>query len=97
MELLKEQASALEAEIYQLRFHPRYAPLIVDGPLGLPILIDGPREAAELDELIRCLRIDVDRFGSGDALGLVREAVRAYREALRREERAAQRRRMWAY
>jgi hypothetical protein len=97
VELLKEQASELEAESYQLRFHPRYAPLIVDGPLGMPVLVDGPREAAQLDELIESLRIDVERLGSDEAITIVRETLHAYREARRAEERAAHRRRIWAY
>ena len=97
VELLKEQASELEAESNQLRFHPRYAPLIVDGPLGVPILIDGPREAAKLDDLIESLRIDVERLGSDEAITVVRETLHAYREARQAEERAAHRRRIWAY
>ena len=94
VELLKEQASELEAECYQLRFHPRYAPLIVDGPLGMPILIDGPREAAKLDDLIESLRIDVERLGSDEAITVVRETLHAYRGARQAEERAAHRRRI---
>jgi hypothetical protein len=97
VELLKEQASELEAECYQLRSHPRYAPLIVDGPLGVPILIDGPREAAKLDDLIESLRIDVERLGSDEAITVVRDTLHAYREARQAEERAAHRRRIWAY
>src|SRR5262245_5054409 len=95
-ELLKEQASEVEAECYQLRLHPRYAPLIVESPLGMPILIDGPREAAKLDGLIESLRIDVERLDSNEANTLVRETLRAYREARKAEERAAHRRRRWA-
>ncbi len=97
VELLKEQASELEAECYQLRFHPRYAPLIVDGPLGVPILIDGPREAAELDDVIESLRIDVERLGSDEALTVVRDTLHAYREARHAEQRAAHSRRSWGY
>ena len=97
VELLKAQASELEAECYQLRFHPRYAPLIVDGPLGVPILIDGPREAAKLNDLIDSLRIDVERLGSDEAITVVRETLRAHREARQAEERAVHRRRIWAY
>ena len=97
VELLKKQASELEAECYQLRFHPRYAPLIVDGPLGMPLLIDGRHEAAKLDDLIESLRIDVERLGSAEAITVVRETLRAYREARQAEERAARRRRIWAY
>ena len=96
VELLKEQASALEAECYQLRLHPRYAPLIADGPLGLPILIDGPREAAKLDDVIESLRIGVEHLGSDEAITVVRETLRAYREARQAEERSAHRRRIWA-
>jgi hypothetical protein len=96
-ELLKEQASQLEAECYQLRFHPRYAPLNVEGPLGMPILIDGPREAAELDDLIESLRIDVARLDSSEAITVVRETLRAFREVRQAEARAAHRRRNWAY
>lgn len=95
-ELLKEQAAELEAECYQLRFHPRYAPLIVEGPLGMPILIDAPREAARLDDLIESLRIDVDRLDSDEAITIVRETLHAYREARRADERAANRRSIWA-
>ena len=97
VELLKEQASELEAECNQLRFHPRYAPLIVDGPLGVPILIDGPREAAKLDDLIESLRIDVARLGLDEAITVVRETLHTYREARQAEERAAHRRRNWTY
>jgi hypothetical protein len=92
-ELLKEQASELEAECGQLRFHPRYASLIVEGPLGIPILIDGPREAVELDAVIEALRIDVERLDSKDAISVVRDTLRAYREAQQAKERAAARRR----
>lgn len=96
-ELLKQQASGLEAECDQLRFHPRYAPLLVEGPFGAPMLIDGPREAAALDELIESLRIDVERLGSDEALTVVRETLRAYREVREAQERAAHRWRPWAY
>jgi len=63
----------------------------------LPILIDGPREAAELDDLIESLRIDVERLGSDEAITVVRETLHAYREARQAEERASQRRGIWVY
>jgi hypothetical protein len=63
----------------------------------LPILIDGPREAAELDDLIESLRIDVERLGSDEAITIVRETLRAYREARQADERAARRQRISAY
>ena len=91
-ELLKQQASELEAECNQVRFHPRYAPLLVDGPFGTPMLIDGPREAAALDDLIESLRVDVERLRSDEALTVVREALRTYRGAREAEERAVRRR-----
>jgi len=97
VELLKEQASELEAECYELRFHPRYAPLIGDGPLGLPVLIDGPSEAARLDDLIESLRITVEGLGSDEAINVIRETLRAHREARQDRERAMRRARIWAY
>jgi len=97
VELLREQASELEAECYQLRFHPRYAPLIVDGPLGVPVLVDGPREAAKLDAVIESLRIDVERLASDEAITIIRETLHAYREPRQAEARAAPRRRILAY
>src|SRR6202008_4077869 len=35
-----------------MRLHPRYAPLIVDGPFDLPMVIDGPCEVEQLDYVI---------------------------------------------
>jgi hypothetical protein len=96
-ELLKQQASELEAQCYQLRFHPRYATLVVDGPLGMPMLIDGPREAAELDDLIESLRLDVERLRSNEAISVVRDTLQAYRKARQAEERAALRRPIRVY
>ena len=52
-DLLKEQATELEAEIQSLRLHPRYAALIVEGPFGVPMVIDGPREVERLDGILR--------------------------------------------
>ena len=46
---LKQQATELEDEVQSLRLHPRYAPLIVEGPFGFPVVIDGPREVERLD------------------------------------------------
>ncbi len=40
-ELLKQQATELADEVQSLQLHPRYAPLLVDGPFGLPTVIDG--------------------------------------------------------
>ena len=46
--ILKEQATELEAEMQLLRLHPRYAALIVEGPFGGPMVIDGPHEVERL-------------------------------------------------
>jgi ABC-type transport system involved in cytochrome c biogenesis ATPase subunit len=79
-ELLKEQAAELEAECHALRFHPRYAALIVDGPFGLPMLIDGPSEAARLDFVIEQLRNGIEHMASSHALHEVGRAIREYRQ-----------------
>lgn len=80
-ELLKEQAAELEAECHDLRFHPRYAALIVDGPFGLPRMIHGPSEAARLDGVIEQIRSAIERLASSQALQEVRGAIQEYRQA----------------
>jgi hypothetical protein len=80
-ELLKEQAAELEAECDTLRFHPRYAALIGDGPFGLPMLVDGPSEAARLDVVIEQIHIGVEHMASSEALREVRRAIQEYRQA----------------
>ena len=93
-ELLKQQASELEAECYQLCFHPRYASLLVEGPFGLPVVMNGPREAAMLDDLNESLQLDVERLGSADGIAVVRETLRAYRDARQDAEWTCRRRRI---
>jgi hypothetical protein len=78
-ELLKEQAAELEAECDALRFHPRYATLIVDDPFGLPALIDGPSEVARLDVMIQQIRIGIEQMASSQALPHVRRVIQEYR------------------
>jgi len=41
----------------------------------MPNLIDGPREAARLDDLIESLRCDVERLSSDEAITVVRETL----------------------
>lgn len=89
--LLKEQAGELQADIDALRFHPRYAPLIADGPFGLPMVIDGPREVAQLDDAIVQLRHAVERLSSSEALEEVRGAIREYRDSEKRRTRSRRR------
>ena len=84
--LLKEQATELQAEIHSMRLHPRYAPLIVDGPFDLPMVIDGPREVEHLDYVIEQLRRALERLSSNEALQEVRGAIREYRDSEKRQK-----------
>ena len=83
-DLLKEQVAELEAEIQSLRFHPRYAALIVEGPVGLPVVIDGPREVERLDTISEQIDAALQRLSSDEALQEVRGAIREYRESEKR-------------
>jgi hypothetical protein len=85
--LLKEQATELQTEIHSLRLHPRYAPLIVDGPFDLPMVIDGPGEAERLDYVVDQLRRALERLSSNQALEEVRSAIGEYRDAEKRQKR----------
>jgi hypothetical protein len=80
-ELLKEQAQELETEIESLRFHPRYTPLVSEGPFGLPMVVEGPREVERLDFEIEQIRSALERLSSTEPLDEVRSAIREYREA----------------
>jgi hypothetical protein len=91
-ELLKQQATELEAEVQSLRLHPRYAPLIVDGAFGLPMVIDGPRELERLDTVIGQIGLALERLSSRDALDEVRGAIRQYRDSEKRHTLAGRRR-----
>ena len=64
---LKEQATELEAEIQSLRFHPRYAALIIEGPFGVPMVIDGRREVERLDGMIEQIDAALQRLSSNEA------------------------------
>jgi len=91
--VLKEQATELEAELQSLRLHPRYAPLVVEGPFGLPIVIDGPREMERLDAVIEQLDAALGRLSSNDALQEVRGAIRECRDSEKRDNLGRRRRR----
>ncbi len=91
--LLKEQATELQAEIQSMRLHPRYAPLIVDGPFDLPMVIDGPREVERLDYVIEQLRRALERLSFNEALQEVRSAIREYRDSEKQQSRAGRWRR----
>jgi hypothetical protein len=91
--LLKEQATELQAEIQSMRLHPRYAPLIVDGPFDVQMVIDGPREVERLDYVIEQLRRALERLSFNEALQEVRGAIREYRDSEKRQSRAGRWRR----
>ncbi len=92
-ELLKQQAAELADESQSLRLHPRYAALIMEGPFGLPVIIDGPREVERLDTIIAQIRSALDRLSSRDALEEVRCAIREYRDSEKRRTFGGRRRR----
>jgi len=75
-----------------LRLHPRYALLVVDGPFGLPIVIDGPRELERLNAVIAQTALALERLSSPDALEEVRGAIREYKESEKRHTLAGRRR-----
>ena len=63
---------------------------MVDGPFGLPTLMDGRSEAARLDLVIEQVRIGIEQMASGQALGEVRRAIQQYRhvqKARRKQQR----------
>lgn len=82
-ELLKEQATELADAVESLPLHPRYADLLVEGPLGLPLIVDGPSEIARLDAIVAQLDAALERL-SRDALSEVRSAIREYRDSEKR-------------
>jgi hypothetical protein len=87
--LLTQQATELQGELQSLRLHPRYFPLIVEGPFGMPLVIDGPRELKRLDNNIEQIRFAIERLSSNEALQEVRGAIREYRDSEKRRERLA--------
>ena len=92
-ELLKQQATELADEVQSLRLHPRYAVLIVEGPFGSPVVIDGLREVERLDTVIAQVRSALERLSSPDALEEIRGAIREYRDSDKRHMLAGRRRR----
>ncbi len=91
-ELLKQQATELAEEVQSLRLHPRYAALILEGPFGVSMVVDGPREVERLDTLNAQLRAAVERLSSHDAPEEVRGAIREYRDSEKRHTLAGRRR-----
>ena len=87
-ELLKQQAADLADEGQSLRLHPRYAALIMEGPFGLPVVIDGQREVERLDTTIAQICSALERLSSRDALEEVRSAIREYRDSEKRQRLA---------
>ena len=91
--ILKEQATELGAEMQLLRLQPRYAALIVEGPFGAPMLIDGPREVERLEGMIAQIAAALQRLASDQALTEIRGAIREYRDSEKRHALAGRRRR----
>jgi hypothetical protein len=85
-ELLKQQATELADEVQSLQLHPRYAPLLVEGPFGFPLVIDGRREQERLDTTIAQVRTALERLSSRDALDEIRDTIREYRNAEKRRQ-----------
>jgi hypothetical protein len=91
-DLLKEQVAELEAEMQSLRLHPRYAALIVEGPFGIPMVINGPREVERLDGVIEQIEAGLQRLSSTEALQEVCGAIREYRDSEKRHTLTRRRR-----
>jgi hypothetical protein len=90
--ILKEQATELEVEMQWLRLQPRYAALIVEGPFGAPMVIDGPREVERLDSMIAQIDAALQRLSSNQALTEIRGAIQTYRDSEKRQTLARRRR-----
>ena len=90
--ILKEQATELEAEMQLLRLQPRYAALLVEGPFGAPMVIDGPREVERLDGMIAQIDAALQRLSSDQALTEIRGAIQEYRDSEKRQAPARRRR-----
>ena len=82
--ILKEQATELETEMQLLRLQPRYAALLVEGPFGVPMVIDGPREVERLDGMIAQIDAALQRLSSDQALTEIRTAIHEYRDSEKR-------------
>jgi len=83
-ELLKEQATQLQAELRELRLQPKYAPLLVESAFGAPMVIDGPAEVERLDAQIVQLAAAIERLSTDQALAEVRATIRDYQAARKR-------------
>ncbi len=90
--ILKEQATELEAELQLLRLQPRYAALILEGPFGAPMVIDGRREVERLDGMIAQIDAALQRLSSDQALTEIRGAIQEYRDSEKRQALARRRR-----
>lgn len=78
-QVLKEQVAALQQEIAELPFHPRYQPIaILDGPFEIHLHTSGPAEAAALDTVIVSFESSLTRLQTEDALDEVRGLVREF-------------------
>ena len=83
-ELLKEQAAQLQAELRELRLHPKYAPLLVGDAFGRPMVVNGPAEVERLDAQTAQLGTAIERLSTDQALAEVRGAIREYQATRKR-------------
>ncbi|MBA3886742.1 MAG: hypothetical protein H0X67_13570 [Acidobacteria bacterium] len=78
-EVLREQIARLREEIQDLRYHPRYAAIVVDEVFATYV-VDGPLEVQRLDAATEALTAGLARL-SDERLALheVRELIREHR------------------
>lgn len=88
-QVLREQVSEVKMEIHDLAFDPKYRPLVVvDVVDGHVLQMNGPAEAAALDEAISELGGWADRLRNSNQPRDIRAAIAHYRAVKRREEAA---------
>lgn len=82
-QVLKEQTDELQWELDELRYHPRYQPIITEGgPFGIFRVLDqkdGSAEAWRLDHMIAQMETMLRRMRTDEALAEVRSAIQAFR------------------
>lgn len=86
-QILKEQVNELEWELDELPRNPRYQPVVSwEEPFAVQVRTDGPVQIRVLDEVIASLEGTLEKLQGGEAIHEVRNAIKAYRAATRREK-----------
>jgi len=78
-QVLKEQIRDLEFQIHDLRYHPRYEPLMDPMDVFGGAQTDGPARAQSMDRTIADMERSLQRLKSPEALKEVRTVLRDYR------------------